>query len=286
MDMNSLGPGLLDQFGNDFGTCRIEETLPDLHSIHDLAEGVCHAAANDDIIGLVEEIADERDFVSNLGTAENGKQRTLRVLDDGSKGAEFLFNQKSCDLVGKIHPGDAGVCAVGGAESIVDINITQFAQAGPEGGHICRIGFDAVSLGILGLALFLDMKTDILKQHDLARLQGGTGCLDFGADAVLEKLHRFAKKFLKFFGNGFECVLGSILAVGPSQMTGQNNRCPVVEGILDGGECGSDALRVGDFTGLLVLRDIEIDADEDAFTGKFEILDGFFSHEIERLEFE
>ena len=60
----------------------------------------------------------------------------------------------------------------------------------------------------------------------------------------------------------------------------------MVESILDGWERSCDALRVGDFTSLLVLRDIEIDADEDAFTGKFEILDGFFSHEIEKLEFE
>ena len=60
------------------------------------------------------------------------------------------------------------------------------------------------------------MKTDILEQHDLAGLESGAGCLDFGADTFREELHWFSKKFLKFVGNGFECVLGSILTVGPS----------------------------------------------------------------------
>jgi phosphoribosyl-AMP cyclohydrolase len=48
--------------------------------------------------------------------------------------------------------------------------------------------------------------------------------------------------------------------------------------MLDGWECGGDALSIGDLSGLLVLGDIEVDADEDALAREGEILDRFFCH--------
>jgi hypothetical protein len=61
-------------------------------------------------------------------------------------------------------------------------------------------------------------------------------------------------------------------------MACQNDRGPVIQCVLDGRDRGSNSLGVGDFTGLLVLGDVEIDTDEEAFAGEIEILDGFFSH--------
>jgi hypothetical protein len=61
-------------------------------------------------------------------------------------------------------------------------------------------------------------------------------------------------------------------------MTGKDDGSSLSECVVDGGEGRRDPLGIGDGTSFFVLRDIEIDADKDAFTGKIEILDCFFSH--------
>jgi hypothetical protein len=50
----------------------------------------------------------------------------------------------------------------------------------------------------------------------------------------------------------------------------------LVEGVLDGGESGDDALGVRYGAGGFVLGNIEIDADENAFSGEGDVFDGFF----------
>ena len=58
-------------------------------------------------------------------------------------------------------------------------------------------------------------------------------------------------------------------------MAHQDHGGAVVERVLDGGQRGDDALRIGDGAGDLVLGDVEIHAHEDAFAGDVEVADGF-----------
>ena len=241
-------------------------------------EGVGHAASDDDVIGLLDEVPDEGDLIGDLGAAEDREKWALRVLEHGCKGSQFLLDQEARHLVGKLDSGDARVGAVGGTEGVVHVDVGELAEAGAEGGHLGGISLHAVPFGILGLALFLDMETDILEQDDLAGFQGGAGGLDLGSDAVVEELHRLAEQFLQLCGDGLEGVLGDALAVGAAEMAGQDDRRTLIQGVLDGRKRRGDALGIGDLSGLLVLGDVEVNADEDAFAGEVEVLDRFLGH--------
>ena len=280
VDTDTLLLGLGNELLDDLGTGGIIEAVTDLHAVEHLVEGVSHAAADDDVVGFLHEIADEGDLVGDLRTSEDREEGTLWVLKDGCKSSQFLLNKEACHLMGKFDASDTGVGAVGGAESIVHVDVCKFAEAGAEGCHLGGIRLHAVALGILALALLLDVEADVLEQDDLARLKGVTSGLDLGADAVVEKLHGLAEEFLKLRGDGLERVLGDALTVGASKMAGEHNRGSLSEGVLDGRKGGGDALGIGDFSGLLVLRDVKINSDEDAFAGEVEVLDRFLGHGV------
>ena len=108
-------------------------------------------------------------------SAQDGKQGALGVLNDRGKCGEFLLNEKSRDFVRKRDSGDTRVGPVGCSEGIVYIDISEFAEALTETGHLGRIGFYAAAFCILGLALFLNVEADIFKKDDITRLDGGAG---------------------------------------------------------------------------------------------------------------
>jgi len=278
MDADTLLLGFGNELFNDLGTGGIIEAVADLHAVKDLVEGVCHAAADDDVVGLFHEVADEGDFVGDLGTTKDREEGTLWVLKDGRESCQFLLDEEACNLVGELDAGDARVGSVGGAEGIIHVDVGELAEAGAESGDLSGVGLHAVPLGILGLALLLNVEADVLEQDDLAWLEGGAGGLDLGANAVVEELHRLAEDFLKLCGDWLERVLGDALTIGTAKMAGENDRGSLGEGMLDGREGGGDALGIGDLPSLLVLRDVEINADEDAFAGEVEVLDRFFGH--------
>ena len=55
-----------------------------------------------------------------------------------------------------------------------------------------------------------------------------------------------------------------------------DDRRPMLQQIADGGQGGHDALVAGDGTGLLVLRHVEIAAQQHLFAGHVHVHDGFF----------
>src|SRR5436190_4134866 len=63
-------------------------------------------------------------------------------------------------------------------------------------------------LGKRGIILFFfGVKSEVLEQKDFPVLEVGNHFLDFRADTVLRKLHRFPEQFSESCGNGFQTVL-------------------------------------------------------------------------------
>ena len=58
----------------------------------------------------------------------------------------------------------------------------------------------------------------------------------------------------------------------------------MIESVLNGRKCCCDALGIGNLSGLLVLRNIEVDANEDAFAGEVEVFDRFLAIVVEKGE--
>lgn len=111
--------GLLDQLGNGLGASLIEEGSADGDVVEDLLEGEGHATADDEGVDLVKEVVDELDLVRDLGTAEDGEERSLRGLESLGKVVELLLHEETGSLLGQVNANHGRVSTVGSAESVV-----------------------------------------------------------------------------------------------------------------------------------------------------------------------
>ena len=98
MNLHALGRGLGKKLLRDLRAFGVEEAVPDLHAFEHLFESEGHAAADDDLVGLVEEVVDERDFVRDFRPTEDGEQRARGVVEHRGKGFEFLLHEKARGL--------------------------------------------------------------------------------------------------------------------------------------------------------------------------------------------
>ena len=62
-------------------------------------------------------------------------------------------------------------------------------------------------------------------------------------------------------------------------MRGENDLGVVAQRVLDGGQRGDDAGVVGDGRAVFGERHVEIDADEDALVGEFDVANGELGHD-------
>lgn len=64
------------------------------------------------------------------------------MFEHGCESLEFLLHQKAGRFLREINPDDRGMRAVRGAEGVVDVEISELAQTGAEGGDLGGIGFE------------------------------------------------------------------------------------------------------------------------------------------------
>ena len=105
MDFLTLVGSLFEQFGNNLCAFRIKERFPNLHVVLNLAERVGHAAADDDFIGLVQQVIDELNLIRHLGSTEDGQQRPLRMVKNRPERVQFLLHQVTAGPLGQLHAG-------------------------------------------------------------------------------------------------------------------------------------------------------------------------------------
>ena len=162
---------------------------------------------------------------------------------------------------------------------------------------LCHVSQSLSKLGVvLGLAL---VEAQVLKQHDLTGLEGCSLGLCILADGVGRKDDFHAEQLAQALCNGSEgqllegllpCFLSEgsrILAlfglllhegiesgVGLAEVGAGDDRRAVFEQVLYGGESGNDTLVACDLTGRLVLRHVEIAAEQDLLALDINIIDG------------
>ena len=167
-----------------------------------LDEGVAHAAADDQVVDLLEHVLEHGELGRDLGTADDRGEGVLGVLEDVVDGLDLTFHQVAEHLVVGEVVGDEGggaVGTVGRTESVVDVAV----GVGGEGlDEVLLAGLDGSLGGLLllvggilgesaGLAFLLGVEAEVLEQKGLTRLEGG----DFGLGllAVGSELHRSAE---------------------------------------------------------------------------------------------
>ncbi len=176
------------------------------------------------------------------------------------------------------------MCSVHGAECIGNEDLCHVSQS------LSKLGV------VLGLAL---VEAQVLKQHDLAGLEGCGLCLCILADGVGRKDDFHAEQFAQALCNGSEgqllegllprflskgsrilALLGLLFhegfesGVGLAEVGAGDDCRAVFEQVLYGGESGNDTLVAGDLTGRLVLRHVEIAAEQDLLALDINIIDG------------
>ena len=274
IDLHALGLGLFED-----GECIRHEVVL-VQGIADLAalgldEGVTHAATDDEVVDLADEVLEDGELGGDLGASDDGRQRALGLVEYMVDGLDLAFHQVAEHLVIREILGDeggGGVSAVSGTESVVDVAVGigsemlhELLLAGLDGSLGCGLLLvGSVLCESAGLALLLCIVTEILEQQDLARLEGGGLCV--GLHAIVSELHRNAKALGHAGHDVLEGELGVHL-LGTSQVGHDDEGTTFCEHLLEGRHGPADAGVVGDLE-ILVQRNVEIYADDGFLAGK------------------
>ncbi len=217
-----------------------------------LEEGVHHATADDQTVGLVEQVLDDAELVGDLGTTEHDGQRTLRVHGGAGQGLDFLLDQQAGS--GRKVGGDVVVGALGAVDDTETVGHEDLA----EGGDLLGVGCALLRI----LAGLFRVVTDVLQQHDIAIVHRGDLGLSVGAIGVLGQRNGDAEQFAKADGDRSQGQFRNDLALRTAEVGHQNDLGAFFAQGLDGRQGGLDTTIIGDRGA--VQRDVEISADQNA----------------------
>ena len=121
-------------------------------------EGIGHAAADDELVALGQQILDDGDLVADLGATEDGDVGMLGIGGGAAQVLEFLLHEEAGDCRQEARNAlGGGVGAVGRAEGIVHVDLAQGRQR----------------LGQIEVVLFLaGVEAGVLKHQHIAGLEG------------------------------------------------------------------------------------------------------------------
>mmetsp|Transcript_56328 Transcript_56328/g.155511 ORF Transcript_56328/g.155511 Transcript_56328/m.155511 type:complete len:454 (+) Transcript_56328:206-1567(+) len=211
-------------------------------------EGEDHAAANDDLVALLDQGLEDGDLRRDLGAADDGSKRLLAVRDGAVKELKLLGKEEARNRRGEElgHALGRGVGAVGGAERVVDEKVERSRELLDEAGLVL---------------LLLLVEAGVLKDDELALVHAVDQGLGLVANAVAGELDLGANVLGHALGarGKRELVLRAVLRAAKVRAGGDLGTS--VEKVLQGRDRRADAGVVGD--GLAVKRDVKVAADKD-----------------------
>ena len=151
-------------------------------------KGVGDAAADEQMVRQGRKIAQQFEFAGNLGAADDGEQRPLRLAHGAADGVEFPREQRAGACLGGV-PRDAGSArlgAVGGAESVHDEDV---AKRGVTRREFIAVGFLA------------SVHAHILQQADRGLGQGGAKGFKRVLKIILHERHIEAEQSRQMCGD-------------------------------------------------------------------------------------
>jgi hypothetical protein len=146
-----------------------------------LQEREHHRAADEEPIHLPEQRRQHVDLAADLGAAQDGDERMLRVLERGAQVVELGFHQETGDggLHVVRHALGGRVRAMRRAERVVHVALAQSGQCLRESGVVL---------------LFLGVEAQVLEQQDLAVAERGGSGLGGRPHAVVRPRHVLAQQ--------------------------------------------------------------------------------------------
>ena len=183
-----------------------------------------------------------------LAPPEDGHEGTGGVAQ-GLAHDGYLLLHEHTGVGGQIgrDAGGGGVGAVHGAEGVGDVDFSH-------GGELLR------KLGVVLLLALVE--AEVLKQHELARLQGGGLGAGVVADYILSHDDVHAQQLAQALGDRLQAQIGLPLSLGLAEVGAGDDGGAVLKQVLDGRQRGDYTLVAGNLAGLLVLRDVEVAAQQ------------------------
>ena len=185
--------------------------------------------------------------MADLGSADDGSERTLRLADGALQVVELLLEKEAGngrrEELGDTSSG--GVSAVSSSEGIVYIHVEGSSKLLGE---------------VLVVLLLLRVEANILKKAVLAILEVVDDTRGLLANAILGHSAGLGKELSKASTAGSERVLVLRTALGAAKMGRDCDTGAVVEEVLDGRHRGTDAGVIGNL--LSIQRNVEVAADQ------------------------
>ena len=147
-------------------------------------------------------------------------------------------------------------------------------MSGAEGIENEDVAIGSELLGDLGIVLLLTLvKTDVLENEDLARLDGGDSLSSLLAVGVGDKGNVETRELSEFLGDGLEGQLGlEAGALGTAEVAHEDDASVVLNEIVDGGQGSLDAGGVANDA--ILDRHVKVNADENALAVDIDVADG------------
>ena len=92
-----------------------------LDVVKSLLESESHTTADDQGVDLVKHVLDKLDLVGNLGTTEDGKERTLGLLEDLGEVLELLLHEEARGALRELDADHGRVGTVGSSEAAMSV---------------------------------------------------------------------------------------------------------------------------------------------------------------------
>ncbi|MNV52044.1 hypothetical protein D3C71_1441170 [compost metagenome] len=226
-------------------------------------ECIGKAAADQNIVSQVQEVVDNVDFVLNLGTADDGSERTLRVRKSFAQYGQFLLHQKTGYSRQEVSDTfSRSMRTVSRAERVIYEQVSQFSEL----------------LSQFRIVLFFTrIETDILKHKHIAIVQFSDLRFNSFADSFISFGYRLAEQLGQTFSCTGKAHRINELTLRTAHVAGQNDLCTVLNQVFNRWKCFADAGIIGDLT--VFHWHVEIYAYKYAFACYFYITDAFFVHD-------
>ena len=256
--------GFFQEFTSQVVLVRFAEGCTDGQALGCI-EGMCHAAADDDLVDFFNHVADYADFIGNLGTADDGHERMLRSFEGLADVVDFFFHQETGNHFRVLCDTSVGsMTAMGYTESIVNSNVSKASQL------LSKFGV---------IFLFSFVITEVFEQQNFAGLEVSSSFFCFGAYAVSSPFYIFAEEFGEML---YEVLRGELRLTSfgrTANMAGQDYSCAVIEQVVDGRQGANHTGVVGDVL-MFIERNVVVNADKYFFALDVNIFQGFLIHYV------
>ncbi len=221
-----------------------------------LEEREHHAAADDEAVGLVEQVVDDAELVGDLRAAEDDRVRTFGAVGEPLEDRDLGLDE-STDRGGQAGRDvvDACLLAVHDSESVGHEDIGEVGELIGEGA-----AYVVVLAGLTGV------EAHVLEDRDVAVTETGDDVLGVLADRVGREEHLRVDQIAQTLGDRSQRVLRIGRTVGTAQVRHHDDAGAGVDESLDRGDAGPDASVIGNDGA--VQGHVEVTADEYAFAAQ------------------